>query len=110
MSTIQILATYDQGAQALNAADYAAYGSELTSPLYKGLLMQQGVDLSGEAYSITTPFWQRIGTSVGLVDTGLTPGAAIVPGVLGAGVEATGWLGNTTSQSGTTTQSSSTGK
>jgi RHS repeat-associated protein len=101
MSTLQILNTYDQGAQALNAADYAAYGSELTSPLYKGLLMQQGVDLSGDAYSITTPFLQRIGTSVGLMDTGLTPSAAIVPGILGAGAESVGWLGNTTLSSST---------
>jgi hypothetical protein len=94
MSTLQILSTYDQGAQALNTADYLAYGAELTSPLYKGLLMQQGVDLAGDAYSITTPLWQRIGTSVTLAGTGLTPSAAIVPGLVGAGAEATGWLGN----------------
>jgi RHS repeat-associated protein len=111
MSTLQILSTYDQGAQALNAADYLSYGAELTSPLYKGLLMQQGVDLAGDAYSITTSFADRIGTSVTLAGTGLTPGAAIVPGLVGAGAEATGWLqnsgvlGNTGGQS-----SSSTGK
>ena len=91
---MQILSTYDQGAQALNDADYMAYGLELTSPLYKGLLMQQGVDLSGDAYSITTSFSQRMTTSFGLAGTGLTPNAEIVPGVAGAGAEATGWLGN----------------
>ena len=91
MSTLRLLATYDRGAQALNAADYAAYGAELTSPLYKGLLMQQGVDLAGDAYAITTPFFQRIGTSVGLAGTGLTPGAALGAGVVGAGAETVGW-------------------
>jgi hypothetical protein len=110
MNTMKLLATYDQGAQALNAADYAAYGSELTSPLYKGLLMQQGVDLAGDAYGITTPFLQRIGTSMTLVGTGLTPSAAVVPGMLGAGAEATGWLQNGSFLGNTTSQSSSTGK
>jgi hypothetical protein len=101
---------YDRGAQALNAADYAAYGAELTSPLYKGLLMQQGVDLAGEAYSITTPFLQRIGTSTTLIGTGLTPGAAFGAGVVGTGAEVTGWLNNSGWLGISGNQSSSTGK
>ncbi len=101
MNTFQLLNTYGKGAQALNEADYAAYGSELTSPLYKGLLMQQGVDIGGSAYSITTTFGQRIGTSVGLIDTGLTPGAAFGAGAIGAGVQTVDWLGNVGQNFGT---------
>jgi hypothetical protein len=108
MSTLRLLSTYDQGAQALNAADYAAYGYDLQelSPagnLYRGMLMQQGVDIAGDAYQMTTPFWQRMTTAAGLAGTGLTPGAAFGAGVVGAGAETVGWLGNTI-------QSSSTGK
>jgi RHS repeat-associated protein len=125
MSTLQILSTYDKGAQALNAADYAAYGYDLQdlSPagnLYRGLLMQQGVDLNGDAYAMTTTLGQATGTSFTLAGTGLTPGAGIVPGLLGTGAEATGWLGNSGALGNlqqswslfgnTTSQSSSTGK
>jgi hypothetical protein len=110
MSTLQILSTYDKGAQALNAADYAAYGYDLQelSPagnLYRGMLMQQGVDIEGNAYSMTTTLAQQFGMSLKLAGTGLTPGAQIGAGVVGAGVEAAGWLGNTSGQS-----TSSTGK
>ena len=101
MSTLRLLATYDRGAQALNTADYAAYGMELTSPLYKGLLMKQGVDLAGEAYSITTTFLERMWISKDLARTGLTPGAAFGAGVVGTGAETVGWLGNTIHSSNT---------
>ena len=106
MSTLQILTMYDQGSQALNAADYAAYGYDLQdlSPagnLYRGMLMQQGVDIGGNAYEMTTTFGERMTTAAGLWNTGLTPSAAIVPGILGGGAETVGWLGNTTTSSST---------
>jgi hypothetical protein len=37
---------------------------------------------------------EQILQSLNLAGTGLTPSAYIVPGVLGAGLETTGWLGN----------------
>ncbi len=99
MSTLDVLSTYDRGAQALNGADYEAYGGELTSPLYKGMLMEDGVNLDGDPYSISTSAGTRAGTSFGLAGTGLTPTAAILTGTAVAG--ATGWLGDAIPSFGT---------
>ena len=109
MSTWQILSTYNKGAQALNDADYWGFGGDLVTPLQIAAKMNTGL------YPLTTTFSQEISQSLKLAGTGLTPSAYIVPGMLGAGAEATGWLGNaalpgnTTSQN-TTSQSSGTGK
>ena len=99
MSTYQILRTYSQGARALNAADYEALGSSLQDlseggNLYRGLLMQQGVDIGGNAYALTTSLAERMTMSFKLMGTGPDPLAAIGLGIGGAGAEATGWLGN----------------
>ena len=88
MSTWQILSTYNKGAQALNDADYWGLGGDFTTPLEKAAKMATG------AYPLTTTFGEGISQSFGLAGTGLTPSAYIVPGVLGAGAETVGWLGN----------------
>jgi RHS repeat-associated protein len=124
MSTYEILQTYSQGAQALNEADYEALGSSLQDlseggNLYRGILMQQGVDIEGNAYSLTTSLAEQMTTAFSLIGTGPDPLAAIGLGIAGTGVETTGWLGNSGalgnlqdswSLIGNATQSSSTGK
>jgi len=56
--------------------------------------MQQGVDINGDAYTMTTTLWQQMTTSASLVGTGPTGLANIPLGILGGGAETTGWLGN----------------
>lgn len=103
MSTLQMLNTYNSGARALNGADYLALGGELTSPLYKGLLMQQGVNLSGDAYQLTTTALGNFGQSLRLAPTGLTPFAygfvAGPGGAIGGMATGAGWLGNSSQSS-----------
>jgi RHS repeat-associated protein len=96
MSTWQMLNTYETGAKALNSADYLALGGDLTSPLYKGLLMQQGVNLSGDAYQLTTGALEGFGQSLWLAPTGLTPLGYGGAGLGGAAAGAVDWLGNPT--------------
>jgi len=98
MTTWQMLRTYEKGARALNTADYWALGGDLTSPLYKGLLLEQGVNISGDAYRLTTSGMERFVQSLKLAPTGLTPlGYGLVAGPGGAvGGVANGlsWLGS----------------
>lgn len=95
-----MLRTYDAGAKALNTADYWALGGDFTSPLYKGLLMQQGVNLSGDAYQLTTTAVGGFGQSLRLATTGLTPlGYDLVAGpggAIGGAANSISWLGTPT--------------
>jgi RHS repeat-associated protein len=83
MNALQVLNAYDTGAQALNEADYWALGGSFTSPLYKAALIDQGVNVSGDAYQLTTGFGQATFQSGTLIGTGLTPSAAFGAGVIG---------------------------
>jgi hypothetical protein len=93
MNAWQILTTYDRGAKALNTVDYWTLGGDFTCPLYKGLLMEQGVDLSGQAYQLTTTGWEGFGQSLLLAPTGLTPLGYGFSGLGGAAAGTLSWVG-----------------
>jgi hypothetical protein len=103
LSKTQIVAQWEAGSQALNSADYWAVGGRFTDALYKYQLISQGVNISGDAYQLTTTALQALGTSIRLAPTGLTP-----LGYFGSGVA--GSLLGGASGLGSTLQSSSTGK
>ena len=84
LSTVQIITRYETGSKALNPADWKALGELTTTPLAKAAMMEQGVDAAGQSYQLTTTLLQRLGTSVTLANTGLTPLGYFGSGVLGA--------------------------
>jgi hypothetical protein len=97
LSSSEILSQWETGSVALNGDDYWALGGSFTSPLYKAALIQDGVDLSGNAYQLTTTPLQQFGMSLWLAPTGLTPAAAQGAGLFGAGA---GVINGATSSTG----------
>jgi RHS repeat-associated protein len=108
LSSSEILSMWENGSQALNGADWAALGGKVApeAALYRAMLMENGINMSGEAYQLTTGL-ERYAIATRLAATGLTPTGAEGAGYIGAGLNAvnglTDWLGHPI-------QSSSTGK
>jgi hypothetical protein len=105
LSSSEILNTWETGSQALNAADWEALGGNIApeAALYRGMLIDQGINMTGDSYQLTTTSLQQLGQATWLAPTGLTPqAAAFVAGPGGA----IGGLANGLSSSG----NSSTGK
>ena len=73
ISTRRALNLYESGSRALNNTDFANLGGQFTNSLNKGLQIEQG-------FHLTTTMSQRIGQSIRLAPTGLTPFANIVSG------------------------------
>ncbi|MCS7338574.1 MAG: RHS repeat-associated core domain-containing protein [Verrucomicrobiae bacterium] len=100
LTTCQILARYERGSRALNAADYWGLGGDFTSPLYKAAQMETG------AYPLTTTFGERTLQSVrlflgleGTAGMGLTPLGYLWSGYFGAaggGISGVGTILNST--------------
>ena len=104
----EILSMWETGSRAVNAADWAALGGQVApeAALYRAMLMENGINMSGEAYQLTTTALQQIGvgTRLFLQGSGLTPAAAQGAGYIGAGLNAvsgaTDWLGRPISNGG----------
>jgi hypothetical protein len=76
----------DEGARALNNADYTALGGISTSNFLKGGLIRAGVDAAGRRYQLTTTVLQRAGKAIYLaLTTGFTAGGNAFGGAVGAG-------------------------
>ncbi|HWQ92992.1 MAG TPA: RHS repeat-associated core domain-containing protein [Clostridia bacterium] len=104
----EMLRMWENGSRALNSADWAALGGQVApeAALYRAMLMENGINMSGQAYQLTTTPLQELGmgTWLFLKGTGLTPSAAQGAGYIGAGLNAvngaTDWLGRPISNGG----------
>lgn len=77
MTVRQALRAWDVGSQALNNADYLALGGQLTNPLQKAKMIEEGFEL-------TTTFGERTLKSMQLWNTGLTAEGDLFAGFLSA--------------------------
>jgi len=82
LSSLQILNRIDQGARALNNADFTALGGFTTSALAKADMLARGIDISGDAYTLTTGLFEGFAKSINLANTGLTPSGNFLTGGL----------------------------
>ena len=99
LSNAEMLRLWETGSRALNAADWAALGGPVApeAALYRGFLMEMGINMYGQPYRLTTTGIENVWQSILLAPTGLTPRAAQAAGCLGAGFRGFGemvdWLG-----------------
>jgi RHS repeat-associated protein len=81
LSLRQALSLYDEGAQALNNADFVALSKIASTPLQRGQEIRNG-------FVLTTTATQRLTQSLKLANTGLTPSGDLLMGAtsFGSGV------------------------